>query len=652
MPAASLPPDEPARQELLESLDILDTAPEPVFDRITRLTARLLDVPIAVFSLVDKDRQWFKSRIGLDVQHTSREAAFCAHAILQSAPSVVPDAAADPRFEDNALVTGDPHIRFYAGVPIRSAAGHALGTLCAIDSRPRQLSAADLETLRDLADMVTKEIQYREALAVARDSIERSGDVIAHSEARFRSVFDLASIGMAMVAPDGGWLSVNEALCRIVGYPREELYRTTFRDITHAPDLDTDLALLRQLEAGTVDQYQLEKRYVRKDGRLVWINLNVTKKTGPDGEVLYYIAAIKEIQAQKEAEANLRALHADLETRVATRTRELNDAVAMLQSAMTRQEQAERLVKDREAELRSVIENANDAYIGLDRDGVVREWNRQAETTFGWGAGEAIGRPLDALIIPAGMRERHRRGMARYLATGTATVLGKRLELPAVRKDGSGLTVEVRFTALEVNGTTIFSAFLHDITERKTLEAQREYDARHDALTGLLNRRALTESLPVAQARSRRTGKMLGVLFIDLDGFKAVNDDHGHEAGDRLLCEIARRLQGTIRRTDSVFRLAGDEFTVVLEDMTDTYPDAHAVATKIIEQLSLPVDLCGQGATVGASIGIAIFTPDSSVSAADLVKEADYWMYEAKKAGRGRVLPDKTVQERGPHDEV
>lgn len=644
MPAASLPPDESERQELLESLAILDTAPEPVFDQITRLTTRLLGVPIAVFSLVDKDRQWFKSRIGLDVQETSREAAFCAHAILQSAPLVVPDATADPRFEDNALVNGDPNIRFYAGVPIRGAGGHALGTLCAIDSRPRQLSADDLETLRDLAGLITKEIQYREALAVARESVARSGDAIAHSEARFRSVFDLASFGMAMVAPDGGWLSVNDALCRIVGYAPEELYRTTFRDITYAADLDTDLALLRQLESGTIDQYQLEKRYVRKDGSLVWINLNVTKKTGPDGALLYYVAAIKDIQAQKEAETKLQALHADLETRVATRTRELNDAVAMLQSAMAHQRQAEQLLKDREAELRSVIENANDAYIGLDRDGIVREWNRQAETTFGWTAAEAIGQPLDALIIPAEMGDMHRRGMARYLSTGAATVLGKRLELPAVRKDGSRLTVEVRITALEVNDTTIFSAFLHDITARKALEAQREYDSRHDVLTGLLNRRALTERLPIAQARARRTGKMLGVLFIDLDGFKAVNDTHGHEAGDKLLCEIAGRLQDTVRETDSVFRLAGDEFTVLLEDMTDTYADAHAVAQKLVERISLPIDLYGQDATVGASIGIAIFTPGSGVSGADLVKEADYWMYEAKKAGRGRVLPEKTMR--------
>lgn len=129
------------------------------------------------------------------------------------------------------------------------------------------------------------------------------------------------------------------------------------------------------------------------------------------------------------------------------------------------------------------------------------------------------------------------------------------------------------------------------------------------------------------------------MLFIDLDGFKTVNDSLGHEAGDKLLCEVARRLEDTVRRTDSVFRLAGDEFTVLLEDMSDTYLDAHAVAQKIIERLALPIRVSGESATVGASIGIAIFTPDSNKSAADLLKEADHWMYEAKKAGRGRVLP-------------
>lgn len=639
MSAAPLPTDEFERQQLLESLNILDTPSEPVFDRVTRLTSRLLGAPIALFSLIEGDRQWFKSRVGIEVQETPREQAFCAHAILQSEPLIVPDATLDPRFMDNVLVTSNPHIRFYAGVPIRSSDGLALGTLCAIDSKPRQLAEDELQTLRDLADILTKEIEYREKLAAARECVEQSSDIVARSEARFRSVFDLASIGMAMVAPDGGWLSVNNALCQIVGYSPDELRRMTFRDITYPPDLDTDLALLRQLQAGEINQYQLEKRYIRKNGSTVWINLNVTKKVGPSGDLRYYIAAIKDIQAQKEAAAELQALHADLEARVEARTRELNDAITRLQSAMSEQEQAEQQVEAREAELHSVIENANDAYISVDHTGKVRDWNRQAELTFGWPAAEAIGQHLDQLIVPEELRGRYHQGLSRNAATGESAVQGRRLELPAVRKDGSQLTVEVRVAALEIKGNKIFSAFLHDISDRKKVEAQREYESQHDALTGLLNRRALTEMLPVVQARAQRNGKTLGVLFIDLDGFKAVNDRLGHEAGDQLLCEVASRLQKAIRKTDNVFRLAGDEFTVVLENMNDGDRDAHAVALKLIDQISMPIDVCGAIATVGASIGIAMFPPTSTAAAADLIREADHWMYEAKKAGRGQVFP-------------
>lgn len=124
--------DEGERPRLLHALDLLDSPPEPAFDRITRLLARVLDVPIALVSLVDEQRQWFKSRVGLDVSETPREYALCAHTILKASPLVVSDATQDPRFCDNPLVTGEPNIRFYAGVPIRSSAGLALGTLCDI----------------------------------------------------------------------------------------------------------------------------------------------------------------------------------------------------------------------------------------------------------------------------------------------------------------------------------------------------------------------------------------------------------------------------------------------------------------------------------------------------------------------------------------
>jgi len=618
MPAASPPPDELERQQLLRSLDLLDTEEEEVFDRVTRLVSRLLKVPIALFSLVDENRQWFKSRVGLDVMETPREQAFCAHAILQDQPLVVADASSDERFADNPLVTGIPNIRFYAGVPIRSSGGLPIGTLCAIDDKARVLSADELCVMIDLADIVQKEVQYRERLAVAGRHVLRSQSVLNASEARFRSIFDLASIGIALVSPVGGWVSVNHELSRMLGYAPEELQRLTFQQITHPEDLDLDLDLLAQLRSGELERYTLEKRYIRKDGALVWANLDVSAKHNEAGEIEYFIAVIKDINGQKEAEAALSTLHADLEARVAERTVELHE---------------------RELELRSVIENANDAYIGLDQRGVVTVWNRAAEQTFGYGAPEAIGKSLDDLIIPHAMRDAHRGGMLRYVTTGESTVLGKRLELPAVRKDGSSLIVELRMSVLELHGQKMFSAFLHDISERKEAEARREYESRHDMLTNLLNRRSLLETLPIAQARAARNGKSMALLFIDLDGFKAVNDDFGHDAGDTVLRAVASRLQDVVRKTDSVFRLAGDEFTVLLESMSDTFGDARQVADKIIAEVARPVAIDGASAGVGASIGLAVFTPDGKASAEDLIKEADRQMYEAKRAGKGQVYP-------------
>jgi diguanylate cyclase (GGDEF)-like protein/PAS domain S-box-containing protein len=637
MPAAPLPPDELDRLSMLDALHLLDTPPEPVFDRVTRLASRLLDVPMALFSLVDADRQWFKSRIGLDAAQTPREHAFCAHAIGMSAPLVVNDALEDGRFSDNPLVNGPPNIRFYAGVPIRTTAGLAIGTLCALDTRPRTLSAEETEVLNDLAAILTKEVQYRERMALARDALAHSSAVLGASEARFRSVFDIASVGIALVAPDGGWISVNKALCDIVGYSEEELWRLTFQQITHPDDVAIDVGLLAQVARGEIEQYQLEKRYIRKDGNTVWINLNVSPKRTEAGAVEYYVAVIKDIGAQKTAQGEIAALNLGLERRVRERTAELEDSNRKLTAAIERQRATEDELRVREAEIRSVVENANDAYISLDEAGRVTDWNRQAEETFGWQRAEALGRMLEELIIPEDYRERHRQGMARFLSTRIARAVDQRLELPALRRDGSALTVEVRIRALEIDGRTKFSAFLHDITERKQEQAQREYENRHDLLTGLLNRRALLESVPMAQARARRSGKTMGMLFIDLDGFKAVNDSQGHEAGDILLGVIGERLRAGVRKTDSVYRLAGDEFTVLLEDMADTFEDAHRVAEKLITSISEPVDLPGRAVRVRASIGIALDTGSQERSPDELLKEADHFMYQAKKAGRGRV---------------
>lgn len=631
---ATPPPDESLRLEALRDLDILDTPPEQEFDRITKLLARSLHVPITLVSLVDENRQWFKSKVGLDVQETHRDHAFCAHAILQESPLIVPDAQLDPRFSANILVTGAPNIRFYAGAPIRSSSGHKLGTLCAIDSKPHQISQEDIETLCDLADLVSNEIWLRERLSSTSYHLVRSWDKAKANEAHYRSMFELASVGIALVAANGSWISVNDALCKIVGYRPEELVSLTFQDITHPDDLNADLALLGQLVDGKIDHYHMEKRYLRKDGQPIWIDLGVTKKTDEAGRLEYFISIIKDIDSRKVAEEKLLALQRDLEKKVDARTAELSESNRRLIMAIDLQLVSERQLRKSEAELRMVLENAYDAYIALDRTGVVTAWNRAAENIFGWHTGEAIGRSLEDLIVPMNMPEMHRSDVNQYHAGVLTRLMDQRLEIPARRKDGSTLTVEARVKALNIEGEIVYSAFLHDITERKEAEIRREQEARQDPLTGLYNRRALAEMLPKAMARADRSHKYLGLLFLDLDGFKDVNDNFGHEAGDNVLCQIAKKIKESTRQTDYAFRFAGDEFAVVLEGLMAGYPDALRVADKILQAISTPSKLNNQEVWVGASIGVVVHAPETEQTPEAMLKEADYWMYQAKHAGK------------------
>jgi diguanylate cyclase (GGDEF)-like protein len=153
-----IPSAEQARLSTLRSLNILDTPPEERFDRLTRMAKRLFRVPISLVSLVDEDRQWFKSCIGLSASETSRDISFCGHAILGDDLFIIPNAIEDERFKDNPLVLNDPNIRFYAGCPIRAMDGQKLGTLCIIDQKPRNFDKDDLDALVDLASMVEQEL--------------------------------------------------------------------------------------------------------------------------------------------------------------------------------------------------------------------------------------------------------------------------------------------------------------------------------------------------------------------------------------------------------------------------------------------------------------------------------------------------------------
>lgn len=163
MEIPNLPKNEKKRLEALRNLKLLDTKPEFRFDRITKLARKFLNVPVAVISLVDEDRQWFKSVDGLDVSETPRDISFCGHTILQNEAFIIKDATKDKRFADNPLVTNEPFIRFYCGIPIQEGGGEHIGTICIIDHSPRDISKKEVEILQDLAALAKAEIAVIEA---------------------------------------------------------------------------------------------------------------------------------------------------------------------------------------------------------------------------------------------------------------------------------------------------------------------------------------------------------------------------------------------------------------------------------------------------------------------------------------------------------
>src|SRR5215831_20285499 len=176
MKLAPIPKNESKRIKVLWQYDILDTVPEEVFDDLTELAARICEAPIALITLVDENRQWFKSKVGVTINETSRDISFCGHAIEQSDLFIVPDATLDKRFAKNPLVTSDPKIRFYAGAPLITPDGHALGTLCVIDKVPRELKLEQKQALRVLSRHVMSQLELRRRsreLAEARQKEEK-----------------------------------------------------------------------------------------------------------------------------------------------------------------------------------------------------------------------------------------------------------------------------------------------------------------------------------------------------------------------------------------------------------------------------------------------------------------------------------------------
>jgi diguanylate cyclase (GGDEF)-like protein/PAS domain S-box-containing protein len=483
------------------------------------------------------------------------------------------------------------------GFILVTSVGVALLVLFSSWTQPRQfmLTSAITAVLVMLA-AAQGVMLWQRVRAANRAGAQLAG--LESEEGTFRALVERlpAALYIAGFGPDATWNYVSPRIETLLGFSAQEwMADTTLWMRQMHPD---DRARVQReededwsREPGVVSAS--EYRMVARDGRVVWIRDEAVIIPDEHGVASFFRGYIIDITAQKNAEQALR---------------------------------------QSEEQTRRIIDSASYAYIGMSRDGSVTDWNQAAEQTFGWAREEILGKQLADRIIPVDQRDAHREGLERFLETGEGPVLGTRLEVNALHRDGREFPVELTIWAVGTGEAASFSALVHDITLRKELERQLQHQAFHDSLTGLANRALFADRLAHAMAR-QRARRSLAVVFLDLDDFKTVNDSLGHAAGDQLLTAVAERLRGVMRPEDTVARFGGDEFAILLEETNREA--ARRVAERVLAALRSPFDLQGKQVFARGSAGVAV--TQSGTSPEDLLRHADLAMYTAKARGKGRI---------------
>ena len=424
----------------------------------------------------------------------------------------------------------------------------------------------------------------QERLRVAQQALEEK-------ERQLRQVIDAIPTPMVYCDAEGCYRYVNQAFVDYIGRPADQIIGRTVRDLLGEDRWNVFMPSLDRVRAG--ESLAVERLIRFADGRSRWMNVRLSPRLDAEGRYLGHFATTSDIHEQKMVENDLRRANSILSAH---------------------------------------FDNTPLAVIELDTELRVVRWSGQAEKIFGWSAPEVLGRKLTGWRF---VYEEDLDAVSRQVRDITdgpephRTIVNRNY-----RKDGSVIWVEWHNSALRDEDGRVISLLTlgQDISSRMQAEERLMYLATHDGLTNLPNRVVLTDRLEGALSRARRSRHGAAVMFLDLDRFKDVNDSLGHRVGDQLLKELARRLRATLRQTDLIARISGDEFVMVLEDLPDDEAPER-VASKVLEEARRPFNVDGHEVHVSASLGVALFPGDGD-DADTLIRNADAAMYSAKELGR------------------